>query len=84
MDAKKRQSVAAILAQTEVNNGISAYGETVNLICSDLTLLNDKSRLMALLQKKGIDVKAKSNAITTGIGQVRTIVQKLVDNGYLE
>lgn len=85
MDAKnkKQQSVAAILAQTQKESNVSAYGTTVDLICSDLSLLSDKSRLMALLQQKGIDTKAKANAITTGIGQVRTIVQKLLDNGYL-
>lgn len=76
-------SVAAILAAgKKEDKGQSAYGMTVRLICKDLTLLNDRARLLSELKKAGINTEGSKNAIQTGISQTRNIVTELTKNGY--
>lgn len=77
-------NVGAILAQSQKDKtGQSAYGATVDLICKDLTLLSDRTRLNTELTKLGIDLKSSKNAIQTGISQTRNVVAKLHQNGFL-
>jgi hypothetical protein len=83
--ANKPTSVAAILAagKKDVAGG-SAYGLTVQFLCADLGLLNDRAGLLAKLDKAGINTKTSKNAVQTGISQTAKIVSYLVDNGYLK
>lgn len=61
----------------------SAYGLTVELICSDLSLLEDRPKLLELLQKHGIDPKQSKNAVSTGISQTRNVVKLLQSNNQM-
>lgn len=80
-----KMSVTQILAQQSKPTGnVSAYGGTVELICEDLTLLNDRARLESKLSALGVDVKNSKNAINTGVSQTRNVIKLLVDNGLLK
>lgn len=80
-----KMSVTQILAQqAKPSGGVSAYGGTVELICEDLTLLNDRAKLESKLAALGVDVKNSKNAINTGVSQTRNVIKLLVSNGLLK
>lgn len=83
-NTQTQTSIAAILAATPKKTGKSAYGSTVELICKDLALLNDRDKLNSELKKLGIEAEEHKNAVQTGISQTRKVVELLVQNNYLK
>ncbi len=75
-ETSKKAASKAVKVQSS-----SPYGATVELICqnSDAT----KAQIIEQLKSIGIEYENHKNAINTGIGQARKIINLLKANGWV-